>query len=210
MMRNVRWLAGTALAVGLCLSISAPALAECSGQPNRWPAFSEVAPSAGRIAVGTVMGPSVPHIPGPHYVGLDVRVVEVLLGSAADLIEVNGLKSGLQLSESPSCRQSAYLYARVGDVIAFAFDARLPGVAGPVNTAAWIEGKPHANVPGVQQLTIDEVRYFASLPDTATGAAGASQSDTRGQAQWHSLLLILAAAGALAISRRLRAAGVAS
>jgi len=166
MTRNVRWLAGTALAVGLCLSISAPALAECSGQPNRWPAFSEVAPSAGRIVVGTVMGPSVPHIPGP--------------------------------------------YARVGEVIAFAFDARLPGVAGPVNTAAWIEGKPHANVPGVQQLTIDEVRYFASLPDTATGAAGASQSDTRGQAQWHSLLLILAAAGALAISRRLRAAGVAS
>ncbi len=98
------------------------------------------------------------------------------------------------------------MYARVGDVIAFAFDARLPGVAGPVNTAAWIEGKPHANVPGVQQLTIDEVRYFASLPDTATGAADSPVPALPGPSGGQLLLLILTTAGGLAIGRRLRGA----
>ncbi len=135
-------------------------------------------------------------------------------GSAPELIDVNALKSGLPLSGSPSCRQSAYLYGRVGHVIAFAlafaFDGRLPGVAGPVNTAAWIEGKPHAIVPGPEHLTLDEVRYFASPPDTAQVVVRAGQSDAPGQPQWHPLLLILAAAGGLAISRRLRAADVAS
>jgi len=204
---RIRWVTGMILAVGLCLTTSASALAECGGQPNRWPAFSEVAPSAERIIVGTVVGPSVPHIPGPVYVGLDVHVDEVLRGQAAETIEVNALKSGLPLVGDQACRQSAYLYGRVGDVIAFAFDGRLPGVAGPVNTAAWIEGRPHEIVPGPQRLTLDEVRYFASLPDTSTVDGDPPAPAPPGPSAGQLLLIIVAAAGgALFIDRRLREA----
>jgi len=208
MTRTIRLMGGAAVALTFCLTTSAPALAECGGQVNRWPAFSDVAPTAERIIVGTVTNPLAPHESGPVYVGLDIRVEEVLRGSAPATIEVSGLKSGLPLTGSPSCRQSAYLYARVGDVIAFAFDGRLPGVAGPVNTAAWIEGRPNRNsVPGPQLLTLEEVRHFASLPDTSTGAAGADPSDRSDPAYARLLLSLLAAAGALTIGHRLRVAG---
>jgi hypothetical protein len=203
---RIRWLPGTILAAGLCLSTTPSALAECSGQPNRWPAFSEVAPSAERILVGTVMGPSTSHEGGPLYLGLDVRVDEVLRGSAAERLEVNALQSGLPRVGDQACRQSAYLYARVGDVIAFAFDGRSPRVANPVNTAAWIEGRPHDNVPGPQLLTLDEVRYFASLPDTATVGGDSPVPALPGPSGGQLLLLILTTAGGLAIGRRLRGA----
>jgi len=122
---------------------------------------------------------------------------------APESIEVNALRSGLPLVGGQDCRQSAYLYGRVGDVIAFAFDGRLAGVAGPVNTAAWIEGRPHDIVPGPEQLTLDEVRHFASLPDTATAAGDSPVPALPGLIGWHPFLLILAAAaGALAIDRR--------
>ena len=53
-------------------------------------------------------------------------------------------------------------------------------------------------------LTLDQVRYFASLPDTGRVAAGAGQSVAPGHAQWHPFLLILAAAAAaIAVDRRL-------
>jgi len=195
-----------ALVAGMCLATTTPALAECGGQPNQWPAFTEVAPTAQVVIVGTVHE-------GPFYDGrgatpvFRVHVDEVLRGTAADVVEVSGLRTGLPLEGPQSCRQNAYLYAGIGHVIALAFDGRLPGVSKGVNSAAWIEGRPnrHSN-PRVQQLTLDEVRYFASLPDTATGSAGTDSSDTLGYAGWHPYLIILAAAGGLAISRRLRVA----
>ncbi len=102
------------MAVGLCLSISAPALSECGAQVNRWPAFSEVAPSARRISVGTVR-----ERPGfddghPFTTVFPVRVEEVLRGSAPEILEVSGLRSGLPLVGSHSCRRDAYLNGRTG------------------------------------------------------------------------------------------------
>lgn len=205
MNRRIRWLGGMTVGVGLSLFASTPAFAECDRQPNRWPAFSEVAPSAERIVVGTVIGPSVSHIPGPYYVGLDVRVNQVLRGPATERIAVNALRSGLPLTGPGSCRQNANLYARVGDVIAFAFEGRLPGVDGRVNTAAWIEGRPHALlVPGPQRLTLDEVRYVASLPDTATRPEAASGPRAPDRVGVQILLLVLVAGAAGFIARRLQ------
>ncbi|MDQ3447616.1 MAG: hypothetical protein M3432_00355 [Chloroflexota bacterium] len=105
---------------------------------------------------------------------------------------LTSLRSGIPLQGSPACRRDAYLYARVGDVIAVAFDGRLPGVPNLTTTAAWIEGRPHGSlVPGPERLTIEEVRRLASLPDTATAATG-SQTPTAPQAP----------AGYLVLSRR--------
>ncbi len=206
--RRTRWFPGTTIALGLCLTLSAPALAECSSQPNRWPAFSAVAPSAERILVGTVAGPSGPHEPGPNYVGLDIRVGEVLRGSASETIEIIALRSGLPLVGLGSCQRGAILYARTGDVIAFAFDGRLPGVAGKVNTAAWIEGRPHSLlVPGPERLTIDEVRYYSRLPDTSTGIL-VSLREPQDPPTANIMLMLAAALGALAIGRRLRRSSV--
>ncbi len=204
MNRRMSWASSAALAMTLSLLTGAPVLAECGAQPNRWPSFSEVAPSAQRVVVGVVQEPPDFDDGYPYTTVFRLRVDEVLRDSAPEVIEVSGLRTGLLLEGPASCRENAYLYVRFGDVIAVAFDGRLPGVAGSVNTAAWIEGRPRRHsVPGVQQLTLDEVRYFASLPDTATGAAGSA--DGRERAIWHPFLLILgAAAGALAIDRRLR------
>lgn len=209
MNRRIRWLTGTVLAAGLCLGVSAPAFAECMGQPNRWPAFADVAPTAERIIVGTVVEHTGFDRGSLNLVGYRVSVDEVLRGPAHESVEVNGLKSGLPLVGSGSCRQNAYLYARVGDVIAFAFDGRLPGVAGPVNTAAWIEGRPRRNsVPGPQLLTLAEVRYFTTLPETATSAVGRGPSSAPGPADWRPFLVVLAAVtGVIAIDRRLRGLG---
>jgi len=206
MTRTVRWLGSVVLAVGLCLATTAPALAECGAQVNRWPAFSELAPSAERVIVGTVTEFTGFDRGSPNLVGYRVDVNEVLRGPASESIEVNGLKSGLPLVGSQSCRQSAYLYARVGDVIAFAFDGRLPGVDGPVNTAAWIEGKPNRNsVPGPQLLRLDEVRYYASLPDTSTVAGDSPVPALPGPSGGQLLLLAAAVAGVgIGHRRRLR------
>ncbi len=108
MTRMIRWMGGTAVALTLCVTTSGAALAECGGQTNRWPAFSDVAPSAQRIIVGTVIEHTGFDRGSPNLVGYRVGVEEVLRGPAAESIEVNGLKSGLPLVGSGStaaCRE---------------------------------------------------------------------------------------------------------
>lgn len=199
---RTRWLVGMMISLGLTLTTGAPAAAECNFQPNRWPAFSELAHSADRVIVGTVAEPAGLRDISP-YVSYVVRVDEVLRGSAPATIEVRALRSGLPRVGDSSCRASALLYARIGDVIAFAFDGELPDVAGEVNTAAWIEGRPHSLlVPGPERLTLDEVRYYASLPDTSTWS-GLSLLEPQ-DAPASIMLMLAAVVGALAIGRRLR------
>jgi hypothetical protein len=80
---------------------------------------------------------------------------------------VRELRSGLPLRGSQACRGGAYLEARVGDVLAIAFDGRFAGQR-DVNTVAWIEGRPVRDlVPGVQVLSLREARRAATeLPPT--------------------------------------------
>ena len=202
-----RWLLGMLIALGLTLMTSAPAFAECNSQPNRWPKFSDVAPSADRIVVGTVTEPAGFRDISP-YVSYVVHVDEVLRGSGPATIEIRALRSGLPRVGDPSCRANALLYARIGDVIAFAFDGQSHGVEADVNTAAWIEGRPHSLlVPGPERLTIDEVRYYASLPDTSTGIL-VSLREPQDPPTANIMLMLAAALGALVIGRRLRRSSV--
>jgi hypothetical protein len=59
------------------------------------------------------------------------------------------------------------LRAHVGDVIAFAFDARIAESPTPVLAVAWIRGAPNAFLmPGVERLTMEDVRALAGAPAT--------------------------------------------
>jgi len=160
-------------------AVSDPARAECSGDANAWPAFTEVAPSAKRIFVGTVtegLGR------GLRWFGwYRVRVDETLRGPQSDTRDIYFIISGLPPTGSKACRQNRYLEARVGDVIAFAFGGRIAGVRGSIRTAAWLETRPSPYNPGIERLSLAQVRKAAlELPDTATAPSDtpSASSDT--------------------------------
>jgi len=91
MIRSVRWIATVPIAFGLILASTPSALAECDMQQNRWPLFAHVAPSAKRIVVGTVFNVR----STGFYPWFDLRINQVLRGSAPDVLEIRRLKSGL-------------------------------------------------------------------------------------------------------------------
>jgi hypothetical protein len=181
---------------------STPALAECTGQVNRWPSFSVVAPSARRIVVGEVRGNLHGYVISPWF---DFRVTHALRGGATGLTGVRRLRSGLPLVGSGACRGAAVLYARQGDVIAIAYGGRLPGKADRVTAVAWIEGKPTRLVPGGERLTLAAVRRLAELPRTDAIAAQAGGRRSGGSSASLSLLGILVLGGFAAVAAWLRA-----
>jgi hypothetical protein len=187
-----RYITGGVLAGAvLMLALTRPVAAECTGQPNSWPAFTAIAPTANRVIIGRVTRGDDQFESGSH-VAYIVRVVEVLRGSAPDTIRVSGLRSGLALSGNQSCREAAYLSARVGDVIAIAFDGRVEGSDRPVTGAAWITGRPDPfHAPGAQRLTLEQARRAVlALPPTST-ETGRASDDSR----HHAMLVVAFAAG---------------
>ena len=91
------------------LAPAAPALAECVGNPNRWPAFERVAPTARQVVFGRVVDirPGGDRAWMPIF-GLEIE--EVLKGRApAATIEVDALYSGLPLRGEQTCRDSSHL-----------------------------------------------------------------------------------------------------
>jgi hypothetical protein len=159
------------LALAAVLVPASPALAECVGQPNRWPAFEKVAPTAKQVVVGRVTNTNRTDDPAVVFT---LEVEEVLRGVAPPVIEISALRSGLPLRGEPACRRDALLYVRVGDRIALARGGTLPGVRGRVNTAAWIEGQPIRRLsPGLRRMELSAVREVLGLePRTAGGEAG--------------------------------------
>jgi hypothetical protein len=138
-------------------------------QVNEFPPYTEVAPTADRVIIGTVVGDlSGPGAPDPNG-SFVLRVDQVLKGSVPDTLELSMVRSGLPLRGAPSCRGDAYLKVRVGDVLAIAFHGRFDGQR-DVNTAAWVEGRPVRDlVPGAQVLSLREARRAATeLPPTDT------------------------------------------
>lgn len=172
-----RWMTG--LARGLLVSMvitlmsfvtTAPTVAECVGQPNRWPSFRAVAPTAQRIIVGTVIGGADQFDHGSH-VAYRLRVEEVLKGrSSPTVVGISGLRSHVPLRGSSACRADSYASARVDDRIAIAYGGRIRGVKDRVNAVAWIAGRPdpfHAR--GAERLSLRTVRRIAGhAPDGST------------------------------------------
>ncbi len=126
------------------LAPAAPALAECVGNPNRWPAFERVAPTARQVVIGRVVDIRPP--------GADRAWMSDLRPGGRGGPEGQPLPPARSTS-TPCTRGSRSAgnrpaararisYALPGDRIALALGGKLPGVKGRVNSAAWIEGSP--------------------------------------------------------------------
>lgn len=168
-MCKIRRIAAAFMMAGAVLGAStAPSLAECTGQPNRFPHYAEVAPTARTVVIGTVVG-SQSEDPTEATVLFSLRVDDVLRGHPPVTMDIKGLRSGLPVRGAEGCRENAFLYVHVGDVIALALDGRLDGRTG-ISTAAWIEGRPDRLLMPAGQV-LSRARAIAAakaLPGTDT------------------------------------------
>lgn len=171
-----RILLGASLAMGTLPAVATPALAECVGQPNRWPAFEHVAPTARQVVIGTVTktnkGDDL-----EYSSTFTLEVEDVLRGTAPAVIEVDSLRSGLPLRGSRSCIRDAVLSAGPGNRIALAIDGKIPGTKGRLNTAAWIEGDPSNEDLRTMELNeVRQVMWLEPLPSFRAIISGSSAS----------------------------------
>ena len=180
------------------LGAASPVVAECTGFDS-WPSFREAARTADRIVVGEVVE-AYSLDSADLVLRFKLRVVEVLRGRSGPVIEFSEpVKSGAPIKR---CTDSI-LRVHVGDVIAFAFDARIAESSGPVLTVAWIRGAPDRfSMPGVERLTLKDVRMLAGAPATDT----ADPRDIPARTVPVAPLLVAGLLGALAFLLRSRQA----
>jgi len=153
----MRKVLATTMATGTLVAAlggASPALAECVSQVNRFPAFKAVAPSATTVVIGTVVENLRGH--DGAVATFRLQVDEILRGTSDATIDVIGLKSGLPARGNQACRANAFVYARIGDVLAIAFDGKRGDRTG-VNTVAFIDGRPKAGKPGADILSRRQV-----------------------------------------------------
>jgi len=130
--------------------------------------------TADRIVVGEV-NDSYKVASGDHYVTylfapgedmllFDLRVIEVVRGRSAPFLEFREpVMSGAPLMFCPD----SHLFVHAGDVIALAFDARVADYPRPVLAVAWLSSTPDPfSMPGVERMTIEDVRLLAGAPAT--------------------------------------------
>ena len=162
--RRVSVLAGVAASVAVIASPSAVS-AECT-QVDGWPSFRTAARTAKTIVIGRVVESFDPYS-DTLIVAFALRVDEVLRGRASQRLEFRGgVRSGLPLTLCPS---DSILRVSMGDRLAMAFDATYPGATGPVTAIAFLRRTPDPNLmPGMERLTVDQVRFVSSLPETDT------------------------------------------
>ena len=209
-MRIARYLGALVVSAGIMLATSGSASAECTGPRPPWPAFTEVAPNAKRIIVGTVIedltgsepvSDTGEYLPSAWF---RLRVDEVLRGDAPDQLVIRRLPSGVSLKRYPSCGETALVSARVGDVIAIAYRGHRPGGPRVLNTAAWIQGTPRPDfMRDAEQLSLAHVRRLASkLPDTSS--VSSSNSGPVPDYGTHALLVTVAILTGLFVAARFR------
>ena len=171
------WKAIIGLGAALIVLSSAPTevAAECT-QVDRWPSFRTIAPSAKVIVVGEVLA-NPEDTAGYVTTGFRLRVDEVLRGRSEAVLEFReAVTSGLPLTICPG---DSVLYVRHGDRLAMAFGGRYPEVDGPVTSIAFLDGEPDSFLlPGIERLTLDEVRSVAGLPPTDTRPAGEGRAES--------------------------------
>lgn len=141
-----------AAAVLITLGWSASADAACS---SAWVTFTEVAPSAERVVIGTVTD-AIP--PDDYASAFSVSVEEVLRGPDAPQIELR------EAINNPAC--GTVVLARNGDRIALAMGGSALE-SDDVTAIAYLEGVPHR--PDIEVMTRAEAYAAAGveLPDTA-------------------------------------------
>jgi hypothetical protein len=140
--------------------------AECTGL-SPWPSFTETASSARRIVIGTVTETLGGAVNNRFTLGVD----EVLRGEAPDTIDFEAFRSG---APQPICPEDSVLRVhRVGERLALAYGARLPGWPERITAVAFVApSKPDRSLlPGMETVTVAQVRRLAALPSTDTIAA---------------------------------------
>ena len=168
MLRFVRPIVVVALVGGLVAVTgqTANAEAECA-QLDPWPSFTEAAPSAKTVFVGTVTE----MYPG-NEARFTFRVDEVLRGNPPSVIEVDGFKSAIRLKEI--CPTGSVLMVRkAGERLAFAMDGRLDGMPGRIDAVAFVgDSKPRRSLLlEMERLPLQKVRRLAGqAPDGSTSS----------------------------------------
>ena len=165
--RLVRCLRRALVGGGCCVAlVAAPMSAECTGL-SPWPSFTETASSARRIIIGTVTETLGGAVNNRFTLGVD----EVLRGEAPDSIDFRAFRSG---APQPVCPEDSVLRVhRVGERLALAYGARLPGWAERITAVAFVApSKPDRFLlPGMETVTVAQVRRLAALPATDGVAA---------------------------------------
>jgi hypothetical protein len=168
----VRLVLAGALLGGYVAVAGQPALAECIGPP--WPSFTEVAPSAKSVFVGTVVDVFRPNRSSNNWFTL--RVDEVLRGKAPALVDFEAFESGLS---SPGCDPYFVQVGGVGERYAFALDARVADAPDRVNAVALIKSDDADPLtPGAEELSLTKVRRLAGQ-----AADGSTSSSPRGPSE---------------------------
>jgi hypothetical protein len=196
--RSVLRLAIIAAGVLAFLIQSRPAAAECM-QLDPWPPFDKAAPIADRVVVGRVVE-AFDTDSGDRAIRFRLRVDEVLRGPSSTVIDFDD--PVFANSPYPICPGDSILRVRVGDVLAFAFDAKLPDYPEPVTAVALVNRPPSELdqflMPGVEQFSRVAIRRFLDLPATDTMRP---RQETAGPG--HALVVVaFAAIGGLLAFRR--------
>jgi hypothetical protein len=200
--RGLGWralLASTLLA-GVLVGVTAQAaVADCT-QASPWPSFTRSAPAADRILIGTVVW-----TPGGEVNGrFTLRVDEVLRGTAPATIHFHNFRSG---APQPICPEDSYLRVHdVGERLAFAYAARLPGVDHPITAVAYLApSRPDPDLlPQMERLTVAQVRAIAALPQTDAALPPAPTAPAPTGYPWALIVLGSGLLGALAFVLRQR------
>ncbi|MBX3030949.1 MAG: hypothetical protein KF809_12375 [Chloroflexi bacterium] len=170
--------------VGLLLTgTAAPVAAECT-RLSPWPSFVAGAPSARDIYVVRVVESlhdtfDGPRAPTPLF---RIEVETVLRGEGPDELEVRGYRSG---APQPYCPGDSALWVHVGDRLAFATDARVPGIRGRIGPVAFVDdSRPDRDLaPRIEQLPLARIIELAELPRTdaqpGIGTQPSAGPDTR-------------------------------
>jgi hypothetical protein len=150
----------------LLIATTGPVTAECT-RLSPWPSFTAGARSARDLYVvrvveslhGTFDGVAAPT---PRF---RVEVETVLRGDGPDDFEIRAFRSG---APQPYCPGDSVLWVHVGDRLAFAIDAHVPGIRGRIDPVAFVEdSRPdRLLMPRMEQVPMERIIALAELPPT--------------------------------------------
>ncbi len=166
---------GRRLAAGLLVACAAvivagrpaPVAADCDGP---YPSFREAAPSARRVVIGDVVAME----PVDQWLDMEGRSSRFTLQAWSILDGVGPVVVPVRDLVSQPC--AGYLFGKVGDQVAIAFDGRAFSNRIEVNAIAWVGGRAPDRI-GIESLTVGEVFMAVGLPVPAVFPPQAVSAD---------------------------------
>jgi hypothetical protein len=132
------------------------AVARCPNFED-WPSFAEFAPSARRVIVGTVSG-------AVEGMATEIQVEEVLRGRSRQIVDLDRLRSRLPRGSEETCAFDGTIRADVGDRLAIAFNGRVEGWPGLLDTAALVDAaSDHPNESDLERFATPDVHRLTGV-----------------------------------------------